>query len=361
MLGCTREETLNAVSHAWLDAGPGLVPEDRPYLVPLLLSPWVMAALLLVFLRTLARILAVADKLDTLAGIFAIGKKPSGNRDPFGLRRAALGVIRLSIECGLDLDLKALIAKSIELQPSGKEEPEALALAHRNLGYRAAYCPAVPLHESDRIREISQAFSRHDVVIAEVGRWVNLLDADPVRRVANLKTVTEGLALAEAVGARCCVDIAGSYNTEVWYGPHPRNLSRDFFDAAVENAVAGRLVRVADRIEKNAHVLLPAAHKRIRRCVDHGVDDRARTIPEQVGAGQPPAVCQLQLHGNASVGLFIHARNAHAALGADQFRLGIEGKGIGVGFNETGGQLSDRRVRGRVFVRLETRDLFPAA
>jgi sugar phosphate isomerase/epimerase len=116
------------------------------------------------------------------------------------------------------------------------EEPEALALAHRNLGYRAAYCPAVPLDESDRIREISQAFSRHDVVIAEVGRWVNLLDADPVRRAANLKTVTEGLALAEAVGARCCVDIAGSYNTEVWYGPHPQNLSRDFFDAAVENA-----------------------------------------------------------------------------------------------------------------------------
>jgi glycyl-tRNA synthetase beta chain len=73
------------------------------------------------------RVLAIADKLDTRAGIFTIGKKPSGNRDPFGLRRAALGVIRLSIECGLDLDLKALIEKSLELQPSGKEEPEALA------------------------------------------------------------------------------------------------------------------------------------------------------------------------------------------------------------------------------------------
>lgn len=75
------------------------------------------------------RVLAIADKIDTLAGIFTIGKKPSGNRDPFGLRRAALGVIRLSIECGLDLDLKALIAKSLELQPPGKEEPAALAEA----------------------------------------------------------------------------------------------------------------------------------------------------------------------------------------------------------------------------------------
>jgi glycyl-tRNA synthetase beta chain len=73
------------------------------------------------------RVLAIADKLDTLAGIFTIGKKPSGNRDPFGLRRAALGVIRLSIECRLDLDLRALIARSLELQPAGKEDPQALA------------------------------------------------------------------------------------------------------------------------------------------------------------------------------------------------------------------------------------------
>jgi glycyl-tRNA synthetase beta chain len=73
------------------------------------------------------RVLAIADRLDTLAGIFTIGKKPSGNRDPFGLRRASLGIIRLSIECGLDLDLKALIAKSLELQPAGKEDPDELA------------------------------------------------------------------------------------------------------------------------------------------------------------------------------------------------------------------------------------------
>ena len=72
------------------------------------------------------RVLAMADKLDTLAGIFTIGKKPSGNRDPFGLRRAALGVIRLSIEGGLDLDLKELIATALELQPAGKQDPEEL-------------------------------------------------------------------------------------------------------------------------------------------------------------------------------------------------------------------------------------------
>jgi glycyl-tRNA synthetase beta chain len=64
------------------------------------------------------QILALADKLDTLTGVFAIGKKPSGNRDPFGLRRAALGIVRVLIECKLDLDLKALIASAVEAQPA---------------------------------------------------------------------------------------------------------------------------------------------------------------------------------------------------------------------------------------------------
>ncbi len=53
--------------------------------------------------------LAVADKLDTLVGIFAIGQKPTGTKDPFGLRRAALGVLRILIETGIALDLRELI------------------------------------------------------------------------------------------------------------------------------------------------------------------------------------------------------------------------------------------------------------
>jgi glycyl-tRNA synthetase beta chain len=63
------------------------------------------------------RCLALADRLDTLAGAFALGKKPSGNKDPFGLRRAALGTVRTLIETGLDLPLPELIAAAIRLQP----------------------------------------------------------------------------------------------------------------------------------------------------------------------------------------------------------------------------------------------------
>jgi sugar phosphate isomerase/epimerase len=115
-------------------------------------------------------------------------------------------------------------------------DPSELARAHRRLGYRAAYCPKADVKDTVMVRAIEDAFRKEDVVIAEVGRWVNLLDADAARRRANFETVIEGLALAEAVGALCCVDIAGSFNPDVWYGPHPDNLSDRFFDAAVENA-----------------------------------------------------------------------------------------------------------------------------
>jgi glycyl-tRNA synthetase beta chain len=60
---------------------------------------------------------ALADKLDTLAGIFSIGQKPSGTKDPFGLRRAAIGALRIVIEKKLDLDLRALVTRACELQP----------------------------------------------------------------------------------------------------------------------------------------------------------------------------------------------------------------------------------------------------
>lgn len=53
--------------------------------------------------------LAVADRLDTLVGIFAIGEIPTGDKDPFALRRAALGLLRIIIERALDLDIKALL------------------------------------------------------------------------------------------------------------------------------------------------------------------------------------------------------------------------------------------------------------
>ena len=111
-------------------------------------------------------------------------------------------------------------------------DPAELAREHRRLGYSAAYCPNTTVDDAARV---ARAFAAENVVIAEVGAWKNMLDPDPAKRKENLAYVTERCALAEAVGARCCVDIAGSYNPDVWYGMHPKNLSKEFLDATVEN------------------------------------------------------------------------------------------------------------------------------
>jgi sugar phosphate isomerase/epimerase len=141
----------------------------------------------------------------------------------------------------------AAVASATSLRASGhpirfggplflkSDDPVELAREHRRLGYSAAYCPDVTLADAARIRAIETAFASANVVIAEVGAWKNMLDPDAVKRRQNLAYVTERCALADAVGARCCVDIAGSYNPKIWYGPNPRNLSKEFFDATVEN------------------------------------------------------------------------------------------------------------------------------
>jgi len=115
------------------------------------------------------------------------------------------------------------------------DDPVALAKEHRRLGYSAAYCPPAKADDAEHIRAIEKAFAAENVVIAEVGAWKNMLDPDENKRRENLAYVVERCALADAVGARCCVDIAGSYNPSVWYGMDPRNVSKQFLDATVQN------------------------------------------------------------------------------------------------------------------------------
>lgn len=93
---------------------------------------------------TTGQILAIAERLDTLAGIFAIGQTPTGDKDPFGLRRAALGLLRILIEKQLDLDLQDMIALATANLPAdlqaGKAAPALLAFSLERL--RAWYLEA---------------------------------------------------------------------------------------------------------------------------------------------------------------------------------------------------------------------------
>jgi len=72
-------------------------------------------------------------------------------------------------------------------------------------------------------------------VIAEVGVWNNPIDPDPVKRKAALDACKAGLAQADEVGARCCVNCAGTLHPTHWFGPHPENLTSRGMDLVVES------------------------------------------------------------------------------------------------------------------------------
>lgn len=113
------------------------------------------------------------------------------------------------------------------------QDPGQWLEAVRAKGYRAAYCPVPPGSDDATVRAFAEAAARADVAIAEVGVWNNPLDLDPVRREQNVQACIAGLDLAERIGARCCVNIAGTPSA-VWDGPHPANYLRETFDAVVE-------------------------------------------------------------------------------------------------------------------------------
>jgi sugar phosphate isomerase/epimerase len=105
--------------------------------------------------------------------------------------------------------------------------------AVRAAGYRATYCPLEPQADDAAVAAWAAAAQAHDVLIAEVGAWSNPIGPDPAQARAALAKCQQHLALAERVGARCCVNITGSRGSQ-WDGPHPDNLSDATFDLIVQ-------------------------------------------------------------------------------------------------------------------------------
>jgi glycyl-tRNA synthetase beta chain len=71
-------------------------------------------------------VVALADKLETLAGLFAIGQLPTGDKDPFALRRHALGVVRMLVEKDLPLSLAESAGAAVGLFPQAAPDTVAL-------------------------------------------------------------------------------------------------------------------------------------------------------------------------------------------------------------------------------------------
>ena len=115
------------------------------------------------------------------------------------------------------------------------DDPDVLAQEHKRLGYTAAFCPAGNPGDTARVNAIRDAFAKAGVLIAEVGAWRNMMTPDPAARKANVEYVARHLAFADELGVKCCVDIAGSFDGNTLSGPHPKNLSKEFFEGTVEN------------------------------------------------------------------------------------------------------------------------------
>ena len=115
-------------------------------------------------------------------------------------------------------------------------DPEGLALAHRKLGYRAAYCPG-------RRFERYGPHPRHRGGLCQArrgdcrsGTLVQPGGCRPAKRRRQPGRGDRRAGPGRGRRCRCCVDIAGSFSRASWFGPDPDNFSPRFFDAAVENA-----------------------------------------------------------------------------------------------------------------------------
>jgi glycyl-tRNA synthetase beta chain len=131
---------------------------------------------------------SIGDKLDTLAGIFAIGQKPTGAKDPFGLRRAAIGILRTLIEKRLDLDLRGLIERAVSLQPMQGERIADDIYEYVMERLRAYYLDSAVVVTPDRKPITTEMF---DAVLATQPR--SPLDFD-----ARLRALSAFLEMPEA-------------------------------------------------------------------------------------------------------------------------------------------------------------------
>ena len=113
------------------------------------------------------------------------------------------------------------------------ETPDQWVAAVRKAGYRAAYCPLGPEAGDAQVDAYAAAADKAGLVIAEVGAWSNPLSPDEATRRAALDKCKASMALADRIGARCCVNIAGSRGAK-WDGPCANDLTDETFDRIVE-------------------------------------------------------------------------------------------------------------------------------
>jgi sugar phosphate isomerase/epimerase len=113
------------------------------------------------------------------------------------------------------------------------DSPEAWVRAHRMKAYSAAYCPVSPGTDEVTVKAYEKAAKEANLLISEVGAWSNPISSNEKERKDAINKCKESLALADLIGAGCCVNISGSRG-EQWDGPDAKNLTRETFDMIVQ-------------------------------------------------------------------------------------------------------------------------------
>ena len=113
------------------------------------------------------------------------------------------------------------------------KDPGEWVKAVRAEGYSAAYCPVSVGADTAAIKAFEKAARDANITISEVGAWSNPISRNEKERKDAIKKCKDSLALADQIGAGCCVNITGSRG-EQWDGPDPENISRDTFDLIVQ-------------------------------------------------------------------------------------------------------------------------------
>jgi glycyl-tRNA synthetase beta chain len=178
--------------------------------------------------------LALADKIDTLIGIFAIEQRPTGAKDPFGLRRAALGLLRILLEGRLDLDLVELLTESAAAQPV----------------HRAGVADEVYEFIAERLRGL---------LLEEQGTTPEMLDAvfanrpgSPLDTVTRLHALKEFLLLPEA-------GILAGIN---------KRISNILKKASLERNVSVNPDALSEEAERKLHQVLGALRMPVREAAE---------------------------------------------------------------------------------------------
>ncbi|MEN9886421.1 MAG: hypothetical protein RL758_999 [Pseudomonadota bacterium] len=232
-------------------------------------------------------VLALADKLETLVGMFGIGNLPTGDKDPFALRRHALGVIRILTEKQLPLDLPALLQAAA--QPFGEliTDPTAAlldfmldrqAVSLRDQGYSAQEVDAVLALKPARLGEVAQR-------LAAVRAFAALPEAPALaaanKRVGNILKKAEGEVkpevnpallkeAAEAALAAALAQVTPAADAALARGDHAANLQvLAALKAPVDTFFEQVMVNADDpALKANRLGLLASLHGAMNRVAD---------------------------------------------------------------------------------------------